>query len=74
MTMKDYWVRWTMEHHRFNNIRISQELYNQFSGGVREFLEKETDKNGEEYYLMLSLKYFFPAKPKPKETTKPLTK
>ena len=73
LTMKDHWTKWTMEHHRFSNIKLTPEFVTQFTGGVKEYLEKE-ELDGVECYVMLSLKYFFPAKPKPKESTKPLTR
>ena len=45
-----------------------------FGGAVLEMLNKEKDEEtGEEYDVMLSLKYFFPAEPKPREKAKPLT-
>jgi hypothetical protein len=67
--MKSYWLKWTMENHGFSNIRLTNEEVSQFSGAVKEYLQYEDD-----VYTLLSLKYFFPAKPKPGEKTKPLGK
>lgn len=67
-TMLAAWTRWAREHHTFNNIRFTAEQAAKFSATVREFL----DQDGEDFVLM-SLKYSFPAKPKPKEKPRPLS-
>ena len=57
-----------MEYHTFNNVQFDESIYNQFSGAVKEFVD-EVDG----HYVLMSLKYSFPAVPKPGETAKPLT-
>ena len=75
-----------MEYHAFNMIHLSDADVAGLSGGVREFLTSESDliasggNYGEELErasrtknILPSLKYFFPAVPKPNEKAKPLT-
>mmetsp|Transcript_41699 Transcript_41699/g.72365 ORF Transcript_41699/g.72365 Transcript_41699/m.72365 type:complete len:242 (+) Transcript_41699:32-757(+) len=85
-TLKSAWFRWAMEYHAFNMIHLSDADVAGLSGGVREFLTSESDliasggNYGEELErasrtknILPSLKYFFPAVPKPNEKAKPLT-
>ena len=62
-----------MEHHSFSNVKLSEADFNSFTGGIRELLDKEKDERTDEWnYYFPSLKYNFPAAPKPNEKTKPL--
>ena len=67
-TMQSAWLKWARENHTFSNIRFSSEQASKFSATVREFLDQEGD-----YFILMSLKYSFPAKPKPKEKPRPLS-
>lgn len=62
------WTRWARENHTFSNIRFNSEQASKFSATVREFLDQEGDD-----FILMSLKYSFPAKPKPNEKPKPLS-
>lgn len=66
--MKSTWTKWTMEYHSFSNVTFDLEIYNQFSGAVKEFVD-EVDN----MYVLMSLKYAFPAVSKPGEPAKPLS-
>jgi hypothetical protein len=68
-TMKSYWLKWTMEHYTFTMIKLTPEEVAQFSGAVKEYLDYEDG-----VYTFLSLKYSFPAKPKPGTAARPLGK
>lgn len=85
-TLKSAWFRWAMEYHSFSMIHLSDADVAGLSGGVKEFLTSESDliasggNYGEELErasrvknILPSLKYFFPAVPKPNEKAKPLT-
>lgn len=67
-TMKGTWSKWTMEYHSFSNVSFSREIYDQFSGAVKEFVDEVDDM-----YVLMSLKYAFPATSKPGEPAKPLS-
>lgn len=66
--MKATWSKWAMEYHSFSNVTFDLEIYNQFSGAVKEFVD---EKDG--MYVLMSLKYAFPAISKPGEPAKPLS-
>ena len=54
-------------------VRVLPSEVAKASGALKEMLNKEKDEEtGEEYDVLLSLKYFFPAVPKPNEKAKPL--
>lgn len=73
-TLKKWWVKWLMEHHSFSNVKLSDEDLNQFTGGVKELLDKEKDDGaGEWIHLFPSLKYSFPAVPKNGEKPRPMS-
>jgi hypothetical protein len=66
--MKATWTKWAMEYHSFSNVTFDLETYNKFSGAVKEFVDEEDGK-----YVLMSLKYAFPASSKPGEPAKPLS-
>lgn len=66
--MQGAWMRWTREHHTFSNIRFNSEQASKFSATVREFLDQDGDD-----FILMSLKYSFPAKPKPNEKPRPMS-
>ena len=62
------------EHHTFNEVVLLPADLSQLSGAVHEYLDKREDPGtGKEVTILPSLKYFFPAAPKPNEKPKPLT-
>lgn len=62
------------EHHTFNEVLLLPSDVSQLSGAVHEYLDKREDPDsGKELNVLPSLKYFFPAIPKPNEKPKPLT-
>eukprot|EP01038_Epipyxis_sp_PR26KG_P011939 gene11939-15981_t len=71
-TMKSIWTKWTIDHHHtFENITLSTEEYDSFSGAVKEYLFEDRQ---EKCFKLLSLQYHTPAVPKkPGEKTKPLS-
>ena len=55
-------------------VKLTENEISKFSGAVKEMLYKEKDEDtGLEVDVLLSLRYFFPAIPKPREKSKPLT-
>ena len=66
--MKGTWTKWAMEYHSFSNVSFDLDMYNKFSGAVKEFVDEVDDK-----YVLMSLKYAFPAGAKPGEPSKPLS-
>lgn len=66
--MKSAWLKWARDNHTFSNIKFTASEASAFSATLREFLEPEGD-----HFILLSLKYSFPARPKPNEKPKPLT-
>jgi hypothetical protein len=66
--MKATWTKWSMEYHSFSDVTFNKEIYNQFSGAVKEFVDEVDGK-----YVLMSLKYAFPAVSKPGEPAKPLS-
>lgn len=85
-TLKSAWYKWTMENHTFSNIKLTDGDLKTISGAVMEYLSSEADhlaSNGVEgdelaaasrvKDILPSLKYFFPAVPKPMERPKPLS-
>ena len=61
-----------MDHHSFNNVLLTSSDLSQLSGAAHEFIEKEKDpETGKEVSVLPSLKYFFPAIPKPNMKTLP---
>ncbi len=72
--MKQVWLKWAMLHHSFSNIILSSQEYERFSEAAQEYMEKERDEHtGSWVYSLQSLKYAYPAKPKPNEKPKPLS-
>lgn len=69
--MKDIWMKWAMEHHSFSMVKLSDAEVAGFSGAVKEFLIN--DEEDRDILVLPSLKYTFPAIPKPNEKPKPLT-
>lgn len=67
-TMQSQWTKWAREHHTFSNVKFTAEQASQFSATVREFLDQEGD-----HFILMSLKYSFPAKPKPNQKPRPLS-
>jgi hypothetical protein len=67
-TMKGTWTKWAMEYHSFSDVTFDLETYNKFSGAVKEFVD-EVDG----MYVLMSLKYAFPAVSKPGDPAKPLS-
>ena len=65
--MRGVFVKFTMEHHSFTDVRVAESEYNGFSGAVKElFQDPEVDEEtGKKVYTFLSLKYNFPAIGKP---------
>ena len=74
-TLKQVYFKWIMDYHSFNDIQITDSEYDQFSGAVKEFLDKQyDDKTNKEIYTLQSLKYSTPAIPKqPNEKPKQLS-
>jgi hypothetical protein len=66
--MQSAWLRWAKEHHTFSNVKFSAEQASRFSATVREFMDNEGD-----HFVLMSLKYSFPAKPKANEKPRPLS-
>ena len=77
MTMKKMWLKWTNENHTFENVTLSKADQDAFSGAVKEYMDFERDDMGKPISgakcWLPSLKYTFPAVPKPGEKAKPLT-
>ena len=69
-TLKGAWMKFAMEHHSFSNITMSKKDLANLSGGFHENLQPDEAGNQN---LLLSLKYSFPAIPKPGQQPKPLT-
>ena len=77
MTMKKMWLKWTNENHTFENVTLSKADQDSFSGAVKEYIDFDRDEMGKPIAgargWLPSLKYTFPAVPKPGEKAKPLT-
>lgn len=75
--MKKMWLKWTNENHTFENVTLSKADQDAFSGAVKEYMDFERDDMGKPISgarcWLPSLKYTFPAVPKPGEKAKPLT-
>jgi hypothetical protein len=67
-TLKHVWLKWARDNHTFSNVKFTASEVSAFSATLKEFLEPAGDD-----FVLLSLKYSFPAKPKPNEKPKPLT-
>ena len=66
--MLSAWMKKARENHTFSNIRFTSEQAAKFSATVREFLDQEGDD-----FILMSLRYSFPAKPKPNEKPRPMS-
>lgn len=66
-TMQSVWFKWAMEHHTFENVAVSIEDIKGFTGALKEYLQVVDEQS-----YIPSIKYFFPAAPKPGEPPKPL--
>ena len=79
-------MKWAMEYHTFNMLILSDEDLSTLSEAVKEFLFSEADlvassggdsedisRASKVKNILPSLKYFFPAVPKPNEKPRPLT-
>jgi hypothetical protein len=75
-TMRSVWFKWTMEHHTFSNVQLTDQDMATFSAAVKEFMEKEEDERnpGKHNYSLPSLKFSYPAEPQPGKVHKPLSK
>ncbi|RYH06483.1 hypothetical protein EON65_42810 [archaeon] len=85
-TLKSAWMKWAMEYYTFNMLVLTKVDLASLSDAVKEFLfseadlvassgagSEEIDRADREKNILPSLKYFFPAVPKPNEKAKPLT-
>eukprot|EP01033_Poteriospumella_lacustris_P002248 gene2248-1646_t len=83
-SLKAVWTRWAMEFYSLSMLRLTQRDLTTISDAVKEFLLSESElliysdpeeaaKADKEKNILPSLKYFFPAVPKPNEKPRPLT-
>eukprot|EP01039_Chlorochromonas_danica_P007761 gene7761-8572_t len=85
-TLKSAWMKWAMEYYTFNMLHLSRADVATLSDAVKEFLFSEADmiassgapseeleRANRDKSVLPSLKYFFPAVPKPNEKPKSLT-
>lgn len=69
-TVRSAWMKWTMEHHTFEMVKISIKDVQQLSKGALENFEESEDGA----MIIPSLQFFYPEEPtKPGDKTKPLT-
>lgn len=65
-TLKSAFMRWTAEHHTFNNVVCTPADMATFGGGLLEYIQTNKDEEtGEEINTIPSLKFFTPGVPKP---------
>lgn len=66
------WLEWTMKHHAFTMIPLSDDDATKLSAWARELMFQDPDQNNA--WVLPSLRYAFPAKPKkPGDPVKPLS-